>query len=529
MKPDNRGEAIHTLIEYLTFSNKHHRLKSYDMLDCWTVSREAITSQSARIPKVGPADDMSECTYPNPSSDDLPILYRDSTPRDKFLDSVWGHVFNHRRATDSRVPRAVVHATSTSHVVAAVKLANRLRCRVSVRSGGHSWAAWSGLEYDERTRILSCPPSATGRMANKFLEGKGRLFAGGHCPDVGLGGFLLQGGMGWNCKNWGWACESIVGLDAVTADGRVVYASQGENVDLFWAARGAGPGFPAIVTRFYLMTRPLPELYQSVYIYPISEYRKVLQWVIDMCKVGDTDTEMVAVGQYIPEYPDPVILANFLTFKPDRAQGEAALRPLHDDPNRPPNPLIEVFARPTSLPDQYAPQEVANPEGHRYCSENAYIRNDEEDVPAVLEEAFTTLPHRKAMALYFGMAPTSRRAHYTAQVDGDDDNDFVGSMALSMQSDHYFALYTVWENPEEDERCTAWTHGVMRGVERFSEGSYLGDADFQHRRTKFWRDGNARRLMEVRRKWDPEGRICGYLDQGDRSGVEGLKNEFEWE
>lgn len=41
-------------------------------------------------------------------------------------------------------------------------------------------------------------------------------------------------------------------------------------------------GFPAIVTRFYLMTRPLPELYQSIYIYPISEYRKVLQWVIDV-------------------------------------------------------------------------------------------------------------------------------------------------------------------------------------------------------------------------------------------------------
>lgn len=202
--------------------------------------------------------------------DDFPILYRDSTPRDRFLDSVWGHVFNHRRATETRVPRAVVHATETAHVSAAVRLANQLGCRVSVRSGGHSWAAWSvrddaicidlgalpggkysspeavtgpgALEYDSRTRILSCPPSATGRVVNGFLEGEGRMFAGGHCPDVGLGGFLLQGGMGWNCKNWGWACESIVGIDAVTADGREVYASNGENADLFWAARGAGPG-----------------------------------------------------------------------------------------------------------------------------------------------------------------------------------------------------------------------------------------------------------------------------------------------
>lgn len=201
----------------------------------------------------------------------LPIVFRDSTPRAEFLESAWGHVFNHRRATEARVPRAVVHATSAAHVAQAVGVARELGCRVSVRSGGHSWAGWSvrddavcvdlgalpggkhaspaaagdeagGLEYDPRTRILSCPPSATGRVANGFLAARGRMFAGGHCPDVGLGGFLLQGGMGWNCKNWGWACESIVGIEAVTADAREVYCSRSENADLFWAARGSGPG-----------------------------------------------------------------------------------------------------------------------------------------------------------------------------------------------------------------------------------------------------------------------------------------------
>lgn len=165
------------------------------------------------------------------------------------------------------MPRAVVQATSPQHVVDAVKLAKSLDCRVSVRSGGHSWAQWSvrddavlvdlgklpggkhaeapleeGLVYDEKTQIVVCPPSTTGRLLNGFLEGKGRMFAGGHCPDVGLGGFLLQGGMGWNCKNWGWACESVVGIDAVTAEGEVLHASEKENADLFWAARGSGPG-----------------------------------------------------------------------------------------------------------------------------------------------------------------------------------------------------------------------------------------------------------------------------------------------
>lgn len=143
---------------------------------------------------------------------------------------------------------------------------------------------------------------------------------------------------------------------------------------------------------------------------------------------------------------------------------------------------------------------------------------NDEDVPAVLEKAFTTLPTRKTFALYFSMNPTSRQPSY---------HD-VENMALSMHTDHYFALYTVWEEEKDDQRCIAWVHEIMKDVERHAEGAYLGDSDFQHRRTKFWRDEHAKKLMEVRRKWDPSGRICGYLDVGDKSGIEGLKNEFEW-
>jgi acyl CoA:acetate/3-ketoacid CoA transferase alpha subunit len=74
----------------------------------------------------------------------------------------------------------------------------------------------------------------------------------------------------------------VVGVDVVTADARELHCNSVENADLFWAARGAGPGFPAIVTRFYLLTRPATEMYKNLYVYPISEYKKVLQWVIDV-------------------------------------------------------------------------------------------------------------------------------------------------------------------------------------------------------------------------------------------------------
>jgi hypothetical protein len=97
-------------------------------------------------------------------------------------------------------------------------------------------------------------------------------------------------------------------------------------------------------------------------------------------------------------------------------------------------------------------------------------------------------------------------------------------MALSMHSDHYFALYSIWEDEDEDERIQAWIRNILKNVEQHSVGAYLGDSDFQVRRSKYWSDENANRCNKVRQKWDP-----GYLDFGDRSGVNGLPNKDEWE
>ena len=81
-------------------------------------------------------------------------------------------------------------------------------------------------------------------------------------------------------QNWGWACEKVVAIDAVTAKGELIHCSSEENADLLWSARGAGPGFPAIVVRFYLEVRKsYSNMMASAFIYPKSEYNAVLDWV----------------------------------------------------------------------------------------------------------------------------------------------------------------------------------------------------------------------------------------------------------
>ena len=140
-----------------------------------------------------------------------------------------------------------------------------------MRAGGHSWAAWSvrddallidlagmrEMTYDPGTGIATASPAVKGGAELvPFLTSHGRAFPGGHCPSVGIGGFLLQGGQGWNSRKYGWACENVAAIDVVTADGELIRADEEQNSDLLWAARGAGPGFFGVVTRFHLRTYP---------------------------------------------------------------------------------------------------------------------------------------------------------------------------------------------------------------------------------------------------------------------------------
>src|SRR5262249_20161431 len=105
------------------------------------------------------------------------------------------------------------------------------------------------------------------------------FFPSGHCMSVGLGGFLLQGGFGWNSRAWGPACASVTAIEVVTADGELVRADATQNADLFWAARGAGPGFFGVVTRFEVKLQPRPTvMMRSDYLYPIEALDGVLRW-----------------------------------------------------------------------------------------------------------------------------------------------------------------------------------------------------------------------------------------------------------
>jgi FAD/FMN-containing dehydrogenase len=423
-----------------------------------------------------------------------------------FAAATTDRIFNRR--LPGRTPAAVLKVATEHDVVLGVRLARERGWQVAVRSGGHSWPQWSvrddaivldlaglrDMAYDPATGIATASPAVRGGLElDPFLARHGRFFGGGHCPTVGLGGFLLQGGQGWNARGWGWAAEQVVAVDVVTADGELVRADAEHDADLYWAARGAGPGFFGVVTRFHLRTRPrFRHLAETVHAYRLDDFDEVMTWLHGMhATVADT-VEIVALTAF--ENGEPVLLVTAVALVDDEAQARAALAPFRDSPALP-RALAVVDAAPTTMAAQQARQLRANPDGHRWTVDNAWLSGPAEQVVPAMRPAFTTLPTEQAFTIWFSMAPLRP----------------LPDMAFSLQSEIYLASYVLWTDEADDERHRAWQRKVMADLQPVTVGQYLGDSDLTTRQVRFMSDEAWTRLGRIRAERDPDGLFVGYL------------------
>ena len=128
----------------------------------------------------------------------------------------------HNALKPERYPELIVRPETEAEVVEAVRLARAEGLKVKARSGGHSWTASSvrdgmliDLEaldeiiVDPDARTATVQPGVKGDDLGAALRAHGLFFPGGHCPTVCVGGYLLQGGFGWNGRLHGPACASV--------------------------------------------------------------------------------------------------------------------------------------------------------------------------------------------------------------------------------------------------------------------------------------------------------------------------------
>src|SRR5439155_14764923 len=99
---------------------------------------------------------------------------------------------------------------------------------------------------------------------------------------VGVAGYTLGGGQGLLSRRFGFAADSVLRADVVTAAGDRVVASRDRNPELFWALRGGGGNF-GVVTSLEFRLHPVPRVFAGVAHFPagraaetIARYR---DWV----------------------------------------------------------------------------------------------------------------------------------------------------------------------------------------------------------------------------------------------------------
>ncbi len=427
-----------------------------------------------------------------------------------------GRIFNARRP--DRFPAAVLLAADEADVVAGVRLATERGWPVSVRSGGHSWGAWSlrdeallidlgglrDLAYDPATGVASARPAVQGGLElAPFLAERGRAFPGGHCASVGLGGYLLQGGQGWDGRARGWACQSVVGLDVVTADGTLVRADAEQNPDLLWAARGAGPGFPGVVTRFRLRTYQAPRvMWHDTWTFRLDDTVGLLTWLHDVLPGLDRRVEPVVAATRLPGVPlhdgtarpDGTVLLLHTTVAAD-SDGHAAslLAPLQNGPLAARS--LGHVQGPTSVAEENLAQTVQNPEGYRYAVDCTWTDAPAAVLAPMLQALWSELETEHSFSIWYGWAPRGARP----------------DMAFSVEADVYVATYVIYPDPADDARYTVWVHRRPAALAVHGTGVYLGDTDFTRRQDRFLSDDAYRRLGAVRTRRDPSGRFASYL------------------
>jgi FAD/FMN-containing dehydrogenase len=411
-----------------------------------------------------------------------------------------------------RFPDVIVQACDVDDVVAALRYARANGHRVGIRSGGHSWAAShlrdGGLLLDV-SRLDHCVVDVDGmtasvgpgKVASVFaaeLDEQSLFFPSGHCEGICLGGYLLQGGYGWNSKILGPACESVLGLEVVTADGDRIYCDAEHHPDMYWAARGSGPGFFGVVTSFTVRLHPRPPVVGTcLYIYPSELVDEVYGWGRSIASELDDRVELqILASRSLPvaglDKPGIVIASPvFAESDDDAAKALAALGtcPVVD------RAIVALPYAPTTLPNWYAAIMNNYPEGHRYVADNMFTSASAEDLLPGIRNIIETMPPHPSHFIFTGWKGSPART----------------DMVYGVEDEIYLALYTVWDDPADDERYSDWAGTTMASMSHLQTGIALADENLGRRPARFISEPNMARLDDIRSTYDPDGRFHSWM------------------
>lgn len=251
--------------------------------------REAVTRERARrgtTPAPTRSSAVRAARRPRIAYDDVPTALADHAvePGDARYAAA--------RSTYLRggSPGLVLRPGTAEEVGKALRFARAQDVPLSLRSAGHGISGRStndggivldlsrmnGIEVlDDAERLVRLGPGARWGEVAAALQPRGWAISSGDYGGVGVGGLATTGGIGFLGRAHGLTIDHVRAVEMVLADGSVVRASEDENPDLFWAARGAGFTV-GVVTAFELQAAEVGDVGVAQLVFDASDTADLL-------------------------------------------------------------------------------------------------------------------------------------------------------------------------------------------------------------------------------------------------------------
>jgi FAD/FMN-containing dehydrogenase len=407
----------------------------------------------------------------------------------------------HNGLIDKR-PALIARCAGTDDVAAAVRYAREAGLEISVRGGGHNVAGRAvvegGLMIDlaEMRDVDVDPSAATARAqggarwshVNDACGAHGLAVTGGAISTTGIAGYTLGGGLGWLMSTQGLACDNLIGVELVTADGDVLQVSDESHPALMWALRGGGGNFGVAASLTYRL-RPLPTVVGGLIAHPIDAAGDMLRFYREATAAYSDELTAFAGLVHAPDGSGMKLAAMIVCHTdPDRA--DADLAPFLEFGS----PLV-VQVGPMPYPVMNTLIDAGYPEGALNYWMSSFTSGLDDALIDVMIERFAEVPSPMAAMLL---------EHFHGEVTRIPE---TATAVPHREAGYNLLLPTEWMDPADTDRCIAWTKDTYAAVSEHLAGrrwlNYLGD-DQLNDAIRAAYGPNYNRLVDAKRRYDPE-------------------------
>jgi FAD/FMN-containing dehydrogenase len=421
---------------------------------------------------------------------------------------VWNAIVDRR-------PALIARCTSPSDVAAAVRYGRRHGLEIGVRSGGHNIVGISvpdgglmldlspmdDVRVDPERRLAWIGGGALLGVLDRATQRYDLATTAGNVSHTGVGGLTLGGGMGWLARRFGLTCDSVTGIELVSADGELLRASQTENPDLFWGLRGGGGNFGVATTfEFRLHEVGTAALLADLFYRPEEAPAAMRVWrdLLPEAPRQATFTAWVGTTAQWPFLP-PELHGQWLVsvgyvWVGDPDSGQDLLAAVRDAvPPRAERSQALSYLELQTMDDSL--------EGHRWRRywKGHYLRAL--DDAAI--DAFISRGVRAGDPVDLSTLPrASLQAYGGAISDVGDDETAFGHRETLVE----FVAAAQWADPAEDEARIAAARRFGAAIEPFASGAYvnsLSDEGAEGVRRAYGAEKLAR-LVALKRRYDPD-------------------------